>query len=999
MPGRLVQQWEFRSGSDWITAIDGAAGQLLAVGSRDGHLALVDRYGANVGGEDYGSWIGAVRLVSPPGNAPAMLWLGTKGGEIVCADIVPDGPSRFRIAERYRFSARNTIRDIAVSALGPGERTVAVGSEDRRVYLFSHDAVAKGAETGPVEYETNGWIRSVAFCRTQHDEAAVAAGCGDKRLYVLTPEGEPIGDVWIGAKIHSIAADERSARIYCTSDARNLDVVGWRGADLEVIHRVALPHRATRLVWSDDSCSVLLAVCEDATIYAFDLKTRKLASHVVVGERVFSAAVPSGTRPGTVLLGLAGGRLLSCSYALERGLPAQPPPTHDGLIGDGNPTGPESLAEARLHGPKTDSVAVGIGRFVDIIPARPHQEAICIVGTDEGLVSLIPLAPGSRRRVTHVLNDFQPERVWAVRGAWVSERCVAVDVATSGRKVVSQQLQWDAGWENVSVSGVTDLALADWPREIRSLEGELTTGVAPLVVACENGELHVTGRDLTFNTGEILRTAAAVATPDHVRTVVGSDNNSIAEYHDARLAWRYRTRDRVREVLLEDDDCVAVSEDRFLYVLDSAGALVRRFRFPHRALCVASYPRVGDARCYVVGCGDGSLYVLEEDGGVVARYSFPDRIRDVRVVEDRELVVACEDGFLYFAPVMRQYLLHEVPDHREVVEETVQELREHPDGVVALSTVPEAVQLLLLMYLDAWCELRDSELALALVDSVGASKRVQDQPLAALVYAQALLVLAQRVSVPAALSRMIRVAETPASGPYGVHALAITVLQPDATSRQLAEPGTSSMVLVDALVQRVQLADEWVREEFLRALARSGFLEDTESGFASLGAASGISFSVLNAVVEDARRAAPVAVQRCGLVNAIDRLSQAIDAPSPGEEPDGQAAAFQGWAAELATLRDTPTRTDAARALSEWMDDRIDDGAIGGWASSFLASDFTDLESGRARFRHVAQRFWTEYLQRDPEITGGAFITALAFHTLAEALGRRHDNQVEGSLA
>jgi hypothetical protein len=954
-------------------------------------VALVDRHGTKVGEEHYGAWVGTLRVVAEPiftGKlSRTFLWLGTKAGDVVCAEIVPTARSRYRLDELYRFTARNTIREIAISQLGPGDPYVAAGSEDRCVYLFNHARVVSGGQVEPVRYETNGWIRSVTFCRSPGGERLIAAGCGDKRLHFLTTDGAGAGDVWIGAKIHSIAADERSSRVYSTSDARKLDIVGWRGDALRVQHSVDLAHRATRLIWADENNSALLAVCEDATIYSFDLRSRTFSSHLAVGERVFSAKVVDKRGPRSLMLGLAGGRLLSCSYALERGLPPISAASRVGFTDDFDPASPERLAEVILYGPKTESVRIGIGRFIDIVPARSAAPAVCLVGTDQGAVAVIPMRPDQERQAVTTL-DFHPERVWAVRGRRLDRRSVQVDVATSGRSVTSQTLTWNEAWA-VSTTDKITLDLADWPREIRTFDAD-TPDNESLIVACENGDLVVTGRDTKFNTGEILRTAVGRAKEGTTRIVVGSDNNSVEEYDDdGQRRWRYLTRDRVREVLIEGDACVAVSEDRFLYRLGPKGELLRRFRFPHRALCVSGYPPVDGQECYVVGCGDGSVYVLEADGAVVSAYAFPDRIRDVRVVEERELVVACEDGNVYFAPVLAAFLEDNCPDHIDLVEETVQALRENAEGeVLALGALPADQKLLLLVYFESWCEHGDSELAIALLDAMADEVCRGNHPQLALAYARALLVLAERVSVPAALSRIERLVAQPDVSGYAVQALVVAMLRTGGSQRLLAEPQTRFATLVDAVLESVRLDDEWVQEESLRALAASGLLSATSTGFVTLGAAAGISFSVLNEMVASAREAAPAIVQSCGLITELKRLT---DPDTDGPPPSERAAAFEEWEQGLAATRAATDRETAAEALQHWLQCRVETTRTRTWSSPSIESDFEDLRAGRARFRHVAEHFWNECLDRNPRLDGAAFISALAFRNITEALGSKYD--------
>ena len=517
-----------------------------------------------------------------------------------------------------------------------------------------------------------------------------------------------------------------------------------------------------------------------------------------------------------------------------------------------------------------------------------------------------------------------------------------------------------------------------------------------MIVACENGNLHVTERDIVVQTGEILRTAAGVATADGLRVVAGSDNNFVSQYDDGVLTWRYATRDRVREVMLAGDHCVAVSEDRFFYLLDAAGGLIRRFRFPHRALCVAPYPNVADNACYVVGCGDGSVYVLEATGGVVVRYSFPDRIRDVKVVDGVELVVACEDGNVYFAPVLSEFLDHQAPKHAKLIEDGLQGLREDPDGedptgVLALARLTIDVQVLLLTDFATWCETRHSAFALALLDSVEEAVRSQSRPLVSLIYARALVVLAQNVSVAAALSRMARLTQERSTTAYPLHALVVALLEPGAGARKPADPGRTRPILVDALVQGIRVEDEWLREELLRALADRGLLDSTPGGFVRLGAATGIDFVVLSDMVDDARRASPVAVKACGLVHAIDRLSSSRRPLAPDVDASERAPAFLEWEAGRSAVLSTTGHRDGTAALTRWVSS-LGSGAFDEWVAPWLDGHCADLREGRARFLDVADLFWNECLRCNSLTTGSAFISALALREITKSLALRHDD-------
>ena len=984
MPSRLVRAWEAKLGRDWVTAIDGPFDDIFAVGSRDGRLGLFDTRGNKVGEKSYGSWVGAVRAIRTIASEAhrTFLWVGTKSGDVYCEEVVR-GRGSCELDSRFSFATKNTVREIAISRLSQTGHMVAVGSEDRHVYILRHEATIAG-DAQPIACPTNGWIRSVAFCQGPRGELLVAAGSGDKHVYFFDENGAEHGRHWMGAKVHSIAADERSPTVYCTSDARTLDVVSLR-PEPKTVASTELPHRGTRLVWADAEHKRLFAVCEDGNVYAYHVQEEQLASRLTVGERIFSLSTLDASRD-VLMAGVAGGRLVYFNYHLEADVltPEVPGVDGDGLRGI-TPTDLSGLAQVVLNGPRTGRTEVGIGRFIDVVN-RAGQAPLALVATDGGRVLVV--ATGDEATAPEVVHqsDFQTERVWTARGVWHDGQLV-IDTGTSGRSI-SRDV-FDVVGTDFALREHTETPLDDWPREVRGLAGAPEVP-SPLVVACENGELRVEGRDVVIETGEILRSVAGRDTIDGVRLVTGSDNNRVSHYLNGRRTWSHSTDDRVREVLLFDDECIAVSEDRYLYRLTAEGELIRRFRFPHRALCVSRHPDVGGQPCLVVGCGDGSVYVIESTGGVVNSYRFPDRIRDVELVDSKRMLVACEDRHLYTAPTLQAHLKDVFPDHLGLVGEAVRQLRRAQAGpVVALAAAEPELSMLLLRYFDLWCEPQDSELAIALLDEASIRVQTHDDPATALAYARALTILPQRVSVAAALTRIEDLARAEHPSAYPLHALAVTVVAPDAARRAMAEVPVEPLVLVDSLLENFRSPDAWVREELLRSLAVSGGLGTDPDGFVRLGSARGVSFSVLDELLRDLMSCDVQAVRRSPLVELLRRLGAGKDVD---EAPGQLAPVFERWISGLRTVGGLADEHEGVSALIERFEEEIRESTIGPWATRALTEELADLRAKRARFRHVAAVFWDLCHNRNPQSTAESFVGAYALHEFALALARRFDH-------
>ena len=629
----LAISWEFL-GSDWITAIDVLSERYVVAGSRDGRLHVLNRYGGLIFEQQFESWIGTAKIFTVGNPARVLLFFGSKQGYIRLAELREVRLGNVELRPIYEFKAANTLRqvDVLLSAAGVSESWVAAGSEDRHVYIINlREMLERPDNTQPITANPNGWIRAVAFCGSAGgQEPLIAAGCGDKYLYFYTTSGREKARVFVDSKIHGILSDQRTAVVFCCSDAKKLFIVGPDAAsEYRIIAEHDLPHRATHLCFADRECKILLLACEDKHLYAFDTGLSEMVGSISVGARVTSIREAGWGRRRSVLLGLAQKTLAFADLYLRdtavtptgiavKCLYTQPPPAS--LAG---------LSEIFLAGPKRVRWEVGIGRFIHITAAHAGAPSLAIVGSDEGNVSILEIsAREAKGELLHVIEGKREYRVWAVYGFWTTPGDLEIQIATSKAEIIVCTLQLsDAKFVELKREIIK---LKDWPREIRPVSGRIARDRTEIVVACENGDLLILpSRSVERNLGETLRTAFAVKLEDGYEFLAGSDDASIRFIGRDGTEWRHGAADRIREVVIDNNLCIAVSEDRFLYVLEKTGHLIWRFRLPHRALCVDILRRDAAEDLLVIGCGDGFVYFLDPSGFIEDAFEFPDRIRDV----------------------------------------------------------------------------------------------------------------------------------------------------------------------------------------------------------------------------------------------------------------------------------------------------------------------------------------------------------------------------------
>jgi hypothetical protein len=886
---RLVEHWRYR-GYDWITSIDTLDNDLVIIGSRSGTLWILNRYGAELLREDVGSWIGALRIVDlrgaqwPEHLRGVYLLFGTKSGAIECRHIAWSPPRNVRLEERFSIQAANTIRDIDYrTSSDPAEINVAIGSEDKHVYLLNLlAALDRGADNAVKKIYVNGWIRSVTFVRDSAEQRwIVAAGCGDKNIYFLSLDGSEVARLFVDAKVHSLISDDETSKTYASSDARDIFVVGWTGSSLRVLSRTPLPHRATKLTFlqNNGSSGLIAAVCDDGTIYLYDPIRRELVGFLAMGERIYAIKPVVWNRTRLLLLGSGHGKLSANMYSIiEENISSTVSTLVDKLTGDAKEASSiADLSVAYLFGAKERLGQVGIGRFIDLVEAYPNAPRWAVVGCDGGDVCIIDMSDNGFGTIVLQNRLHRPARVWSVYGHWLSEKVMRLYVATSDKEVRVHEVT--VGSEGVSV--VEDRAkaikLPDWPREIRPVAGRDASLKESILIVCESGDVVVTGDDpISFNNGQVMRSGSAIKVADGYKILTGSDNNKISMFHNEVHQWSVDTLDRVRETIIMNDLCLAVSEDRFLYVLDLQGNLRWRYRFPHRALCVDIVARNAN-RAFLVGCGDGNVYLLTECGYILESYEFPDRIRDVRVCDSARFVVACEDGWLYVGQ-FRDSVLAPGPmgDFYLLLDQFVQELRlkiARDQGFLEIVGLKPEIKLLLLEYLEYWLEAGDSELIFSLIDSVHDYVGAASSPLACYIYAKCLLVTATRVNFSAGRSRLEAYLADFHDNVYAVHSVVASITHIDLTRRLVVDRVDSPFTLIDSVIANLPLEDEWILEELVRSLDRAGFFGLGSDGFIKYLNTIHAPFWKLTKVIEKAR---VVLNPPAGLVRLLDIFSRDI---------------------------------------------------------------------------------------------------------------------------
>lgn len=815
----LRRDWRLDT-TDWVTAIDVVPDAALLVGTRDGTLHILDPFGLPVARDTYDGWIGALRIYSrhdATGLLSHYLLVGTKTGQVSCSELIIRGKRKAELQRVTEWRAKNTIRSIDITDTASLEDALIVaGSEDRHVYIARLlDLLERREQAEIIKTRLGGWIRAVAFCRPVVGTLDIAAGCGDKFLYFLDTDGNEKGKILVGAKIHSIVSDHASSTIFCSSDANRVDIVGQRPTgERFIIQAIDLPHRAIQLEFLDQQRKFLVAICDDQRNYVIDATTYKLIGAVSLRSRIHAARRASYLNTHMMMFGHGQRQLSSVLINTDKLAPVTDTTAPPALT----PTEQLSwrdLGRAFVFGPKTQRLYVGIGRFMHVVAATISAPPICIIGADDGAVIIVEMGAAFGESKPLRIEPDDVYRVWAVYAYWQDDTTLRVFAGTSEPAVRTYRVVRDvSGWLPAEEQPIK---VKDWPREIRP-----TIGGTPdaILIVCENGDITITGKQgITFNDQQVFRTGIAVRQQNAWMVVTGSDNNLITRYRNSEQEWQVRTSDRVREVITTNDVVLAVSEDRYLYVIDDHGRVVRRYRFPHRTLAVDVGKGPGGDDRIVVGCGDGYAYILDEHNVIRQAYHLPDRIRDVKYLGQR-LLFASEDRYLYSAPLWDAFLEQQQgADHIKLVYEKVRDLGAAvaQEGIQAITDVDPHEAFLLLAYLQHWLVSQNAVIAISLIDTYGPWIERSGNIKLHYIISEALVHFALRNDAALAKARLEEYLERYRRDVYAGHAVLSTVTAIARSADEFPERDRIDMLL-DVTFSQVPLDDEWLREEACRSL-------------------------------------------------------------------------------------------------------------------------------------------------------------------------------------
>jgi hypothetical protein len=826
----LSTRWSIGLGRDWITGVAVTANDLIVVGTRGGLVAVLDQHGYKAEQQQMEAWVGAIEPFQDV-NGDNYVLVGSKVGELaLIALLTQAGTMELRTISMFR--ARNTVRSIASWTTADGLAFFAAGSEDRHAYIGRFDeAITEGIQAAIKPIEVNGWIRSVAFCfpRWGRGDPLVAAGCGDKRIYFISMNGEIVDAVRCDSKVHALAATRDGAKLYATSDSRSLFELNFSRRSKQVVltDTKALPFRATTLLFMDQAQRELLVASEDGQLLLYDTSASTFIGEARVNGRIFSATSAWGDRQPTLFLGQEHGTLRSAAVSWA-------PHGNRHVTSHSMPSRLEyadihGLASTLERGPVGEGIRVGIGRFLHMVAGTRLSQRLCIVGTDEGRVVVIAASRGAIEAVESFVAD--PDgRVWSVYGILREDEGVTIFASTSNRTVAIFEVPLEGTALTDSKEEITAnvVSLPDWPREIRP-----TSDASNAVFAgCESGDVlrvsaHSEVEQILDGAG-VIRTIC-VTSHDPLEIVVGTDDRYFALYRDGTQFWSVSTADRVREVISLGAVVAAVSEDHYLYVVHREGARLWRFRFPHRALCVAAIPVPDPDSDWLlaVGCGDGQVYFVTESGSLVAGYEFPDRIRDVVADSADSFIATSEDGYVYPAVTPSAYASDHWDETGTLLAQLMAEVRVQlaKRGFPFLDELPLSTRLMLVENFDLWRGPADDDVVLALFDSLLGYAAASANVCIAYRLAKAIVDFGVSTGQFAPCrSRLARLVDSSKDGPpYSAHA----------SLRAVAEEEQTPLLrrLLDVVIAQFPRDDAWLSGELARALSDVGFFDIGRGGF------------------------------------------------------------------------------------------------------------------------------------------------------------------------
>jgi len=992
-------KWEF-SGNDWIYSIDVLKEKFIFLGSRDGSLHVLNWYGAGILKRKFNSWIGAIKIfnVTSEDNInkeEIYIFLGTKSGFFYCLEYCTH---KNQLNLIYETKVSNTIRDIDITHNQSRENTyVAFGSEDRSVYILNFkDLISHPDHVDIKQVTPNGWIRSVAFCKDYSNNTfLLAAGCGDKHLYLYTIDGSIFAKICVDSKIHSILSDQISSSIYCTSDSNYLFLISPTDTNSYVINKkLKLPHRSTKIEFMGSD--KILLTCEDNHIYIYDILSKSLMSAYDIGDKIFSLKDISIGKSNIMLVGHGQSKLSCYVFSLNNFQPKLKMTQDAGFIEQYDDFSSFlTFSKIYLYGPKSKSFDVGIGRFIHVSSPFPGSPCLCIIGTDEGKLVVIKL--DDERKII-VEKKFEDMRIWSVYGYWKTSSQFVVFVANSNNKLIRYNLEFFETKPSLIEDEIIELH--DWPREIRPITNSKKH---EFVIACENGDLIFYGnKELNFNAKQTFRSVYCVKQSDHYEILTGSDNNLVTFFANSEKKWSFETLDRVRETIIHDDLCLAVSEDRYLYVLNKEGKLEWKYKFPHRALCVDIYS-TEEEEFFVVGCGDGYVYLLNRHGFIKYAYRFPDRIRDVKVYSETEIFVACEALETYFCPTIESFIQNQygetvfsfINNKIGSIEENVQS-----KGLLYIKEIPLYEKLMLLEYIEIWSNAANSDIVISLFDSCKDGVAKINNIKVYYLYASALVTLATRVDFAVGKSRIEEYMNN-ADNSYIFHSMISVITNNNIKKKPQSKILSNPIVLIELIINNIKFSDEWILEEAILKLYESDFFSFEDYGFLSYFTNSKIEYKKICAIENYCHKLCHRGIEKSPFISLLKFLNQLqytnddferiINICKLNNKGDSEVKKHIDY---LFQINSEGTIAKCLDIIEKWISDRVTHKYLAKHFSDTIKNNCYDFEMGIAHFGTVKQMVEYQLIYENIELSSQDYLQIVFlfafFNLLSEKFDKKH---------
>lgn len=823
MKNRKIRHWSV-GWSDWVTSVAELPEQLTIAGTRDGYILVLNWHGVVLYSEQISpTWIGAVQTVQWAGRD--LIITGAKDGAIRVFEWLSRSAKLEVLAD---FQVGMAVRSIDIATQSDSKQLLfAFGSENRSAYIASlHVNRGVLSKSAPIQCRTNGWIRAVSFCRNPIlDQTLLAAGSGDKHVHFFTLNGKELAPAYVGAKVHALLSDQMTGPVYAVSDAGGFHVLVPETSTTYLAREcIKLSARPFALVFANPHNSQVLIACVDGSLHLYDSHLNEIVGCCSIDKRSIALGSSSRTGPIDILISTMDNRLTALGLSLVEVEPLREATKAHGLVRPFIPGNFSLFAECLFYGLKHAEIDVGIARFIQLPHCDNACPELCVLGTDQGQVLVLRLDQEVNCDAIVFSRTFEDCRVWSVYSYWVPDnRCVLrLAIGTSTNEILLFGL--DFSQEDVVSEQLESIKLPDWPRELRGIDGD---DVSHYMAACENGDIFHFPSGTVFNAGDRFRCLYARSSNSQLSVLAGSDDWRVTLYRDGNLVWSYKTLDRVRETRIINDLYLATSEDRFLYVLDASGRLKFAYKVPHRALCLEVL-RAEEGTQYVVGCGDGYVYFIDDTGWLHDAYEYPDRIRDVAIHDETELVVAAETSKVFVGPLRRQFIdTYYVKGVSATLKAEIHSLLAgiEEKGLAALEQLAPEVPLVLLEFCTQWISPAASKLLLHLVDDC--IQRIQEfgSIRANYVIAQAILEVGSCVDQIAASARMSSLVSE-ASSEYASHALVACV---PIVSRRDESPAKIQMI--EALVRNAPLVPEWVADQCARNLLQTSFSRLDDEGY------------------------------------------------------------------------------------------------------------------------------------------------------------------------